>query len=118
MRPIGALFFTDGLQEGRRWFSSPVGQRDILRLSKHYLVQNTGASHLAFPGMSCFASQTGIMIIVFLKSIPVPLSDHVVQNAQAVPFLCLVQPLQIPVPIRRELEQKFPFVASVRDLPS
>ena len=38
---------------------------------------------------------------------------HVVQDGQLVLLLGLIQPLQIPMAILRELEQEFPFMASV-----
>ena len=44
-------------------------------------------------------------------------SNHVIQDRQFVPFLGLVQPLQIEAAIFRELQQGLPLMAPVSDLP-
>ena len=43
--------------------------------------------------------------------------DHVVQDGQFIPLLGLIQPLQITIAILRELEEEFPFMASMSDMP-
>jgi hypothetical protein len=43
--------------------------------------------------------------------------DHIIQESQPIPPPGLIKPVQIPMPILRELEKEFPLMASMGDMP-